>query len=92
MTDPALAVRLAFAKTAEGRAKAAKLIKEREPSVGLGSVECTHCRERFINKHPADHPDECCDCFDLHCGKPLGLINARRTEQGLAKIPRRRKR
>lgn len=92
MIDPLLDARLAFAFTAEGRAKAAKMIKERSMTIGITSIECSHCHEWFINKHPDDHPCECCDCFDLHCGKPLAQINERRVEQGLAKIPRRRKR
>jgi hypothetical protein len=53
-------------------------------------VTCAHCKQEFRNEHPDDHPDECCDCFDLHCGKPLEQINERRVERGLAPIPARR--
>ena len=59
-------------------------------TIGNTSIECKHCREWFINAHPEDHPDECCDCFDLHCGKPLEQINERRVERGQKPIPARR--
>lgn len=27
---------------------------------------CTYCDDPV--KHPDDHPDLCCDCFDISCG------------------------
>lgn len=52
-------------------------------------MTCSHCRHDFVNLHPDDHPDQCCDCFDLHNGKPLDLINERRAERGQTPIPQR---
>ena len=33
-------------------------------------------------KHPEDHPEECCDCFDLGCGMSLEQINEERKKKG----------
>lgn len=48
-------------------------------------MSCDHCGEPTI-RHPEDHPNLCCDCFDLSCGMPLEDINQERAGKGQAPI------
>lgn len=42
---------------------------------------CRHCGERPI-QHPDEHPNLCCDCFDLSLGMPVTAVNAERAAKG----------
>ena len=43
---------------------------------------CRHCGTRDL-AHRDEHPDLCCDCFDLAVGMPLDLLNKERAAKGL---------
>ncbi len=46
---------------------------------------CRHCHVELAPNeldHIEDHPELCCDCFDLSCGQDLDSLNAERAEKG----------
>lgn len=43
---------------------------------------CKHCEEPLECEHGEEHPQYCCDCFDLSCGMPLDLLNRERAAKG----------
>lgn len=50
------------------------------------SVEtCRHCGGEAL-PHQGDHPDLCCDCFEISLGHPLDMVNAERAERGLGPL------
>lgn len=78
--DPLLRARLALASTAEGRAKAALLIKERHG--------CTHCGDLLDGDHQHEHAGLCCDCFDLSWfPESLDKLNQERAAKGRPPMP-----
>jgi hypothetical protein len=80
MTDPLLPTRLSLAFTAEGRAKAAKLIKDRHT--------CTHCNEQRDENLHGGHGGLCCDCFDLSWfPESLDKLNQERAARGKPPMP-----
>lgn len=44
---------------------------------------CTHCSLELSEiAHPNEHPEQCCDCFDLSFGMSLSAINEERAAKG----------
>lgn len=50
-------------------------------------MTCSHCHDEITSPHAAEeHPDLCCDCFDLSCGEPVDQVNAERAGKGKAPV------
>lgn len=50
-----------------------------------GTPRCESCQEYLTETeaaHVEEHPDLCCDCFDLSLGMPLKTLNAERATKG----------
>jgi hypothetical protein len=45
------------------------------------SEQRQHCGTQDLT-HQGDHEGWCCDCFDLHFGMALDLLNEERAEKG----------
>jgi hypothetical protein len=50
------------------------------------SEACRHCGDSPI-EHPDEHPNLCCDCFDLSHGMPVAAVNAGRAAKGKPPVP-----
>ena len=54
-----------------------------------GPYYCKHCRVMIWDEHfRIDHPELCCDCFDLSCGMSLADLNRERAAAGRPPIER----
>lgn len=56
-------------------------ILERDGEDLLQLKECSHCNYETLLNHQLDHPDLCCDCFDLSCGMDIQAINSERARR-----------
>jgi hypothetical protein len=51
-------------------------------------MTCKNCKIERWDTHPEEHPDECCDCFDLGWfPEGYAQINAKRIAAGRPPLP-----
>jgi len=44
--------------------------------------KCKHCGFDYENNHNWEHPELCCDCYDLSWGRSLKDVNLYRKNRG----------
>lgn len=52
-------------------------------------AKCKHCELDLDCVHQREHPDLCCDCYDLSWGMSLDAINKEREAKGKPPIKER---